>query len=80
MLRDCGDVTVGNQTPRLALAGTEPRYNSVIGDFPYMTSAIMLVCGLVTRLTHRDTHRPGTRDWLASAVEGLQLSAHHFAG
>ena len=43
MLRDGGDVTVGNQTPRLALAGTERRYNSVIGDFPYMTSASMLV-------------------------------------
>jgi len=47
VLRDGGDVTVGNQTPRLALAGTEPRDNSVIGDVPYMTSAIMLVCGLV---------------------------------
>jgi hypothetical protein len=34
VLRVGGDVTVGNQTPRLALAGTERRYNSVIGDFP----------------------------------------------
>jgi hypothetical protein len=34
VLRVGGDVTAGNQTPRLALAGTEPRYNSVIGDFP----------------------------------------------
>ena len=50
VLRDGGDVTVGNQTPRLALAGTEPRYNSVRAASPYMTSAIMLVCGLVTRL------------------------------
>jgi hypothetical protein len=50
VLRDGGDVTVGNQTTRLALAGTEPRDNSVIGDVPYMTSAIMLVCGLATRL------------------------------
>jgi hypothetical protein len=34
VLRDGGDVTVGNQTPCLAFAGTEPRYDGVIGGFP----------------------------------------------
>ncbi len=34
VLRDGGDVTVGNQAPRLALAGTEPSYDGVSGDFP----------------------------------------------
>jgi hypothetical protein len=34
VLCDGGDVTVGNQTPRLALADIEPRYDGIIGDFP----------------------------------------------
>jgi hypothetical protein len=33
VLRDGVDVTVGNQTPRLALADTEPRDGGVVGDF-----------------------------------------------
>jgi hypothetical protein len=34
VLRHGGDVTVGNQTRRLALADTEPRYDGVIDGFP----------------------------------------------